>query len=90
MNTNQNPATQNADASQPGPAPLRAGFIKPQTMRGVSFVVTVLCLLVAGSGLVLGIWDQVSNETLWRLLATVVTVMAGTGFLAFLNTAFGK
>lgn len=77
----------NAPPSEQRPA--RRGFLNPKLVRGMSFWITSLCILVAVVACLLAIWQFTGTDVLWRTVATCAVIGGGTVAFSLVNALFG-
>ncbi len=77
------------DAQSSDPRRTRRGFLNPRMVRGLSFWVTSMCILVAVAACLLAIWRFTGTDVLWRTVATCAVVGGGAIAFSWINTLFG-
>ena len=68
----------------------KRGFLNPEMVRGLSFWITSLCILVAVLASLLAIWKFAGTDILWRTVATCAVIGSGTVAFYWVNVLFGK
>jgi hypothetical protein len=71
-------------------SPRSRGFLNPQSVRGLAFWTTSLCILVAVVACLLAIWEFTGTDILWRTVATCAVIGGGTLAFSWLNMLFGE
>jgi hypothetical protein len=67
----------------------RRGFLNAKAVRGLSFFVTSMCILVAVVASLLAIWKFTGTDVLWRTVATCAVIAAGAMTFSWVNVLFG-
>lgn len=78
------------DAQDSGRRRTGRGFLNPRMVRGLSFWITSMCILVAVAACLLAIWQFTGTDVLWRTVATCAVVGGGTIAFSWINTLFGN
>ena len=66
------------------------GFVSNRKVRAVAFGLTVFSILVGVFGGILVVWDLATQDTFWRLMASLGLVVGGVAAFAMVNTMFGS
>ncbi len=70
--------------------PNTVGFIPPEKVRTASFVLMTLLILTGVGGGILMVWDLATEDTFWRLMASIGLIAGGVCAFTIVNTLFGK
>lgn len=66
------------------------GFLSPRVVRGITFVITLVCIVVAVVAALLAIWEFSGTDTMWRTVASCAVIGGGGAvLLSMLNTLLG-
>ena len=65
------------------------GFLNPRVVRGITFVITLVCIVVAVVAALLAIWEFSGTDTMWRTVASCAVIGGGAVLLSMLNTLLG-
>ena len=65
------------------------GFLNPRVVRGITFVITLVCTVVAVVAALLAIWEFSGTDTMWRTVASCAVIGGGAVLLSMLNTLLG-
>ena len=65
------------------------GFLYPRVVRGITFVITLVCIVVAVVAALLAIWEFSGTDTMWRTVASCAVIGGGAVLLSMLNTRLG-
>jgi hypothetical protein len=79
----------NSTGMTPPPVRRRRGFIAPEKVRGLSFVVVTVCLIISVAACILAIWDFTRQDTLWRTVATCLVIAGGMMAFGIINALYG-
>ncbi len=67
----------------------KRGYINPRIVKGFSFFVITVCIVISVVATILAIWKFAETDVLWRTVATCFVVAAGAAIFAFANAVFG-
>ncbi len=65
------------------------GFLNPRVVRGIAFVIALVCTVVAVVAALLAIWEFSGTDTMWRTVASCAVIGGGAALLSMLNTLLG-
>lgn len=65
------------------------GFLNPRVVRGITFVITLVCIVVAVVAALLAIWEFSGTDTMWRTVASCAVIGGGAVLLSLINTRLG-
>ncbi len=65
------------------------GFLNPRVVRSITFVITLVCIVVAVVAALLAIWEFSGTDTMWRTVASCAVIGGGAVLLSMLNTLLG-
>lgn len=66
------------------------GFVPSARIRVVSFTIMTLLIISAVIGGLMVVWDLVTQDTFWRLMASQGLIAGGVCAFSIVNTIFGK
>lgn len=67
----------------------RRGFINPQIVRWIAFVVITVSLVASTVLCILAIWQFTESDAVWRAIATFIVVSIATAIFALVNEKLG-
>jgi hypothetical protein len=65
------------------------GFVSSRRVRVCSFGLMVFAIVAGVVGGLLVVWDVATQESFWRLMASLALVIGGVAAFAMVNTMFG-
>ena len=66
------------------------GYISPNIVKGFSFFVISVCIVISVVATILAIWKFAETDVLWRTVATCFVVASGAAIFTFVNAVFGE
>lgn len=79
-----------ADPAPVEPRSRRRGFLNIRMVRGLSFFITSICILIAVVASLLAIWKFTGTDVLWRTVATCAVVAGGAVTFSWVNILYGE